>query len=104
MSHYENLPKEKWQAKTRELIESYPLELDEIKEIALLSWRRLWESEIGGQISLSEVELPATVVGYFFQKLFAYELSCRYPDEWRGEENKSDKDLVNKVKPIFQQR
>lgn len=101
MSHYESLPKENWQAKTRELIESYPLELDEIEKIALLSWKRLWDSEIGGQISLSEVELPATVVGYFFQKLFAYELSCRYPDVWRGEENKNDKDLVNKVNAIF---
>lgn len=68
MSHYQNLPRSEWLAKTRELVENYPLTLDEIREIALLSWSRLWDSEIGGQISLSEVEPPATVVGYFFFK------------------------------------
>lgn len=101
MSHYQNIPKSEWLAKTNELVEAYPLELDEIKEVALLSWSRLWESEIGGQISLSEVELPATVVGYFFQKLFAYELSNRYPQTWRGEIEKHDKDIVNKEFPHF---
>ncbi|HAS6307543.1 TPA: ScaI family restriction endonuclease [Vibrio vulnificus] len=101
MSPYSALPKEQWKAKTQELIKSYPLELSEIQDIALLSWDRLWSSEIGGQISLSEVELPATVVGYFFQKLFAYELSNRYPAEWRGEIEKNDKDLVHKTQPHF---
>jgi len=67
----------------------------------MLSWNRLWSSEIGGEIRIDEVELPATVVGYFFQKLFSHELSSRYPHVWKGEELKSDKDLVNITQPQF---
>ncbi|EJA3095311.1 ScaI family restriction endonuclease [Vibrio vulnificus] len=101
MSPYQTIPKAEWKAKTEELVNAHPLNLSEISEIAILSWQRLWSSEIGGQISLSEVELPATVVGYFFQKLFSYELSKRYPETWRGEIDKHDKDLVNIVSPQY---
>ena len=36
-----------------------------------------------------------SVVGYFFQKLFSHELAYRYPNKWRGEKNKEDKDIVS---------
>ncbi|MFS1975885.1 ScaI family restriction endonuclease [Vibrio splendidus] len=101
MSPFSTIPQTEWKEKTNDLLESHPLELEEIKEVAILSWERLWSSEIGSQISLSEVELPATVVGYFFQKLFAYELSRRYPNTWRGEIEKHDKDLVNIESPQY---
>lgn len=94
-SPYAGVPTERWRDITQALINDYPLRLDEILEIAQIAWGRLWSSTIGGQIQLDEVELPATVVGYFFQKLFAHELAARYPDVWRGEQSKSDKDLVN---------
>jgi len=99
--HYTEANKENWKSITQKLVEEHPLSLDEILEISNLSWERLWSSNIGGEIKLTEVELPATVIGYFFQKLFALELSNRYPDEWRGEIHKDDKDLVHKKVPIF---
>lgn len=101
MSPYNGLPKNQWLNKTQALIAQYPLTLQEIHDVALLSWERLWQSQIGDQINLSDVDLPATVVGYFFQKLFAYELSQRYPLTWRGEIDKQDKDLVNITNPDF---
>ena len=100
-SPYHDRPVSDWSAITLELIEAYPLSQDELLDIVTLSWKRLWNSQIGGEISIEEVDLPATVVGYFFQKLCSHELSVRYPDEWKGEEKKSDKDLVNMSNPSF---
>jgi hypothetical protein len=91
---YKDKPREEWLSITNKLIEQYPLSTDEILEISLLSWDKLWTTKVGNTINLNEVELPATVIGYFFQKLFTHELSNRYPTKWRGERNKEDKDIV----------
>lgn len=101
VSPYKNKPEGKWLEITEGLVNQYPLKTDEILEIALLSWERIWKSEIGGEIKISDVELPATVIGYFFQKLFAHELKERYPSDWIGERVKSDKDLVNLKNSLF---
>lgn len=100
-SPYIGVPVGQWPSVTKKLLSKYPLSQCEILEIAEIAWNRLWTSTIGGQIQLDKVELPATVVGYFFQKLFAHELSTRYPKTWRGEQEKSDKDLVNLRENIF---
>lgn len=101
ISPYQNIQQPEWKSITNELINNYPLSTNEILEISLLAWKKLWETEVGGTIKLKEVDLPATVIGYFFQKLFSYELSTRYPEEWKGEKEKSDKDLVNIKNPKF---
>lgn len=101
ISPYANQPISNWRNITNELVRQYPISTEEILEIATISWSRLWGSVVGGQINISEVDLPATVVGYFFQKLFSHELSNRYPLIWKGEELKSDKDLVNRLDPRF---
>jgi len=94
-SPYKDKPITEWNNITLQLLNDYPLSLTEVGEIAHLAWGRLWSSSIGGEIQINEVDLPATVVGYFFQKLFAHELSSRYPNDWSGEKLKRDKDLVN---------
>ncbi|MBM4796789.1 ScaI family restriction endonuclease [Vibrio parahaemolyticus] len=100
-SPYAGQPIANWRNITNQLINEYPISTQEILDIATISWTRLWGSVVGGQINISEVELPATVVGYFFQKLFSHELANRYPGVWKGEELKSDKDLVNITSPQF---
>ncbi|STZ07134.1 ScaI restriction endonuclease [Moraxella caprae] len=94
MSPYANQPMSNWPNITQNLIDSYPLKQSEILEIAIIAWQQVWDTVIGNQISLQEFDLPATIVGYFFQKLFANELERKYPKQWRGELNKNDKDLV----------
>jgi len=100
-SPYEGKPIEDWQSITDSLLVEYPLSTQEILDVALICWDRLWSSTIGGEIEIHEVELPAPVVGYFFQKLYAHELSKRYPGIWTGEQEKRDKDLVNLVNAKF---
>lgn len=94
ISPYKNKNKDEWKAITEQLVEDYPLKTEDILEIALTAWDNLWSTKVANIIKLSEVELPATVIGYFFQKLYTHELSNRYPEKWRGEKEKSDKDIV----------
>jgi hypothetical protein len=96
-SPYEGVPIEEWSSVTQRLVNEHPLSPDVITEIALETWRRLWKTRLGDGESillLSDLQVPATVVGYFFERLFAKALSDRYPDVWRGQSAKDEKDLV----------
>lgn len=61
----------------------------------MLSWSRLWNTWVGdGNVGfpIAEINPPATVIGYMFEKLFAKELAIRLPGAWRGGVG-SEKDL-----------
>lgn len=82
ISPYSGLPIEQWGAKTRELIEQHPLDLETIREVALDSWSTLWLTKIGeGEtvIPIAELDVPAMVVGYFFEKLFCSRIAATLP-------------------------
>jgi hypothetical protein len=84
-------------ARTMELIESHPLSLETIRSVTVKCWTALWQTRIGeGEtaIPLTEVDVPSIVVAYFFERLYARELSLQYPGEWRGNRSKEEKDLV----------
>ncbi|WP_330203384.1 ScaI family restriction endonuclease [Cyanobacterium sp. DS4] len=103
-SPYQNLDKDSWIDKTKELIEDHPLSLGEIEDIAVRAWNILWQTKIGDELTkipLKDIKLPATVIGYFFEKLFAYILAEQYPDKWCGGSHKEDKDLVYIENPYY---
>lgn len=86
-SPYSGLSIEEWKAKTQELIENHPLPLETIREISLKSWDILWQTTVGDgelAIPLYSLDVPAMVVGYFFEKLFAKELQMREPQVSRS--------------------
>ncbi len=104
LSPYSNLDMVDWELKTLELIEQYPLNLDELRDIALQTWQILWQTRIGtgkSAIRLDEIDVPAMVVGYFFEKLYARELGNRYPNQWRGGQSRDEKDIVCLTNPFF---
>ncbi|MBP0016781.1 MAG: ScaI family restriction endonuclease [Cyanobacteria bacterium SBLK] len=97
ISPYSHLPQDKWLNKTHELIAEHPLKEDIIKQIILESWTILWDTKIGNndlKISIQDIDLPAQIVGYFLEKIFAKILETRYPQEWQGGKNKEDKDII----------
>lgn len=103
-SPYFDLDISDWQQKTQELISEHPLEIADITDAALSSWETLWLTKIGqGEMALplSDLNAPATVIGYFFEKLFARQLSIRQPESWRGGTSKSEKDLVCLIDPAY---
>ena len=96
-SPYNNLNEEEWLAKTQDLVDQHPLDFETIRRVALKCWRTLWSTTIGEgglSISLWEWDVPATVTGYFFEKLFAKELETESPHLWRGGKSKDEKDIV----------
>jgi ScaI restriction endonuclease len=95
-SPYEGLPEDLWQERTRALVDAHPLTLDVIHDAALVSWSRLWNTIVGDAetgFPLADLDPPATVVGYFFEKIFSKELAQRLPGQWRGGTTGTEKDL-----------
>ncbi|MDA8444815.1 ScaI family restriction endonuclease [Paracidovorax valerianellae] len=95
VSPYFGRPVDEWSAITHQLVQSHPLTRDLILEAATLSWTRLWNTWVGDAIvgfPIAEIDPPATVIGYMFEKLFAKELAKRLPGAWRGGIG-SEKDL-----------
>ena len=94
-SPYADKPVEQWADLTRALLNAHPLKREVILDAALVSWKRLWSTTVGDSklgFPFAEIDPPATVVGYFFEKLFAKELATRFPKIWRGGKG-SEKDL-----------
>ncbi|MCP1535693.1 ScaI family restriction endonuclease [Methylorubrum extorquens] len=95
-SPYEGSPETEWKNITQRLIEAHPLQISQIRDVALLSWQNLWDTRIGSgktSISIREANPPATVIGYFFERLFARQLEIATSGAWRGGRG-NDKDLV----------
>jgi len=95
-SPYDGIPEEKWREITQLLLEKHPLKCADILSISESSWASLWATTIGADedaISINDLPLPATVIGYFFEKLFAKKLSDLTGQQWRGGHG-GEKDLV----------
>jgi hypothetical protein len=87
----------RWPKITQRLIAEHPLDPDQILEIAQTAWKHLWQTTIGSgehQVGLSTLRVPASVVGYFFEVLFARELERQSNGEWRHGLTADEKDLV----------
>jgi hypothetical protein len=96
-SPYAGQPDNKRKQITERLIAGHPLKADVIREVALDAWKKVWDTTIGSgatAIRLTDLDVPATVIGYFLEVLFAREMQARFPTDWRGSRNKDEKDLV----------
>lgn len=103
-SPYAGRPESEWREITRKLIESHPLKPAELLDTAITAWATLWQTTVGTgavAVSLSDLRVPATIVGYFFEVLFARELQRRAPTLWRGNQSKDEKDVVYIPNPAF---
>lgn len=103
-SPYADKEVSEWKAITQALVAQHPLKLDELLEVTLQAWELVWDTRIGSgetAIRLEDIDVPATVVGYFLEKLIAKELERRYPNAWRGGLAKTEKDLVYIIEPDY---
>ncbi len=103
-SPYAGRPVSAWAAITRRLVENHPLAMNTIREVALTTWGTLWKTRVGSgerSIRLDRLQVPASIVGYFLEVLFARELESRFPEKWRRGASKDEKDLVFASNPSF---
>lgn len=104
MSPYADKPSSAWAKITQRVLAAHPLKLETILDVATQSWDALWKTRIGAgetAIKLNNLSVPATVVGYFFEVLFAKEMTRRFPGIWRGCEQGDEKDLVHIPNPAY---
>lgn len=90
-------PQPSWKDVTDKLVHGHPLWQTDLLGAVLGTWVTLWQTTLGtGELSvgLKDIAVPATVVGYFFETLFAREMQRRHPGRWRGNSSKDEKDLV----------
>ena len=97
-SPYSGKPEPKWLAITKRLVDNHPLRVEDIRDAAAMPWKTLWGTTVGESengVRLSELDVPATVVGYFFARSrLANELGLRFPGQWRKAQSSAEKDLV----------
>jgi hypothetical protein len=104
ISPYDSQPIANWKAITKGLIRAHPLSIEEIISVVHIAWEGVWSTQIGSEqtrLSLLEINPPATVIGYFFEKLMGKELSVRYPDQWIDGSAGNHKDLHNIINSKF---
>lgn len=95
VSPYHGLSEEKWADKTRELIGLHPLDPQEIYDIVIQVWQEIFNSNLTSRNYRIGVDIfpRPQIMGYFLHELIPLELSSRYPDTWRREENENEKDI-----------
>ena len=95
-SPYSGLESTHWLKTTKRLVKKHPLQPDEIVEVVLSTWKSIFESKMGtkGFHIGQEIFPKPQIMGFLLHELIPLELSSRYPKEWRGEKDSSDKDIV----------
>ena len=84
-----------WDAITQQLIDNHPLSEDEIVDIVLEAWDKIMLTRIGGKLQIGVDVFPSPqIMGNYLHLMIAALLAEKYPNEWRGEIDKSDKDVV----------
>ena len=95
-SPYASLDPNDWKQRTIELVQQHPLSATEVVEVVLQSWNDIFSSRFGrSAYKIGRDIFPSPqIIAFLLHELIALELSTRYPDEWRRDSSKEEKDLV----------
>jgi hypothetical protein len=94
-SPYDGKPVSAWAKVTTRLIKQHPLKTTELVELVLAAWESVFGFKIGAKLEIGKNIFPKPqIMGFFLHELIPLEIAALYPDEWRGEQTASDKDIV----------
>jgi hypothetical protein len=94
-SPYDGLTPDRWLEVTQRLIDDHPLKVAELVEVVLAAWSSIFGFKIGAKFEIGRDIFPKPqMMGFFLHELIPLEIAVLHPDEWRGEESASDKDIV----------
>jgi hypothetical protein len=94
-SPYDGKPVSAWLEVTKQLIEQHPLKIDRLVEVVQAAWESIFELKIGAKFEIGRDLFPKPqIMGFFLHELIPLEIAALYPNEWRGEQTASDKDIV----------
>ena len=95
-SPYSGLSVQKWEKRTRQLINNHPLDPNEIYDVVIKVWNDIFNSGIGSKPFRigSDLFPRPQVMAYFLHELIPLESAHRYPEKWRREQTPDEKDMV----------
>ncbi|WP_144882528.1 ScaI family restriction endonuclease [Microbacterium paraoxydans] len=94
-SPYFQLPTSEWRSTTLALINEHPLNHDELVEVILKCWDDIFTTTIAGRLRVGDdVKFSPQMMANFLDELIPVELAERYPQMWRRQAAKHEKDLV----------
>jgi len=95
-SPYTNAKKSDWKQITNSLVETHPLNEDEIICFCLDAWDNLFNSSIGRHgLKIGEHIFPQPqIIGALLHELIPAEIVASYPNLWQREQKSDDKDIV----------
>ncbi|MGV8980529.1 ScaI family restriction endonuclease [Clostridium sp.] len=94
-SRYDNIPISDWKEITHNLVDAHPLSEEDIVSAVLDSWDKILKTNIGGELQIGVDIFPSPqIMGNYLHEIIPVILSKKYPELWRKEFEKTDKDLV----------
>lgn len=94
ISPYAGVPVTEWVSVTRSLIQVHPLDTLELLHVVEQAWAAIGNSQIGRFRIGVDIFPKPQIVGFFLHELIALEITRRYPEMWKRDEQITDKDLV----------
>ena len=94
-SPYEGRPESQWSRITEQLVNDYPLELDDLVDAVLDAWDGILMSKIAGELQIGVDIFPGPqIMGNYLHELIPIMLERKFPGIWSRDRKKGDKDLV----------
>lgn len=95
-SPYEGIAVHEWKLITQELIDNHPLTEKVLVDVVMRSWDSIFASRFGSSgFTIGQQIFPKPqIMGFLLHELIPLELESRYPNEWRIDEAKDDKDCI----------
>lgn len=100
---FAGLPIDQWPMMAAELVRLHPLKTKELVDVVLTTWKGIFDTRIGarGFRLGTDIRPNPQIMGHYIHELIPLEFQFRYPDKWRRESAKSEKDLVYIPDPRF---
>lgn len=94
-SPYAGHPVAQWAQITRELVEDYPLQPNEIVDAVLTAWDGILRTRIADELQIGVDIFPGPqIMGNYLHELIPIVLERKFPGVWSRDFRKDDKDLV----------
>lgn len=101
-SPYNGYPESQWANITRELVDDYPLDINDIVDAVLDAWEVILNSRIAGELQIGVDYIPGPqIMGNFLHELIPIMLERKFPNVWSRDIAKDDKDLVYLPNPYY---
>lgn len=104
-SPYEGRPESQWSRITEQLVNDYPLELDDLVDAVLDAWDGILMSKIAGELQIGVDIFPGPqIMGNYLHELIPIMLERKFPGIWSRDRKRVIKTLFTCLTTIILQK